>query len=74
MVRMAFSTQLEYEVLDPGCDFIFNLQAAYTPRQTVVAESLSFNQALEPNYYTDNHTQSRFITGSCQVSCRIFVG
>ena len=59
---MAFSTQLEYEVLDPGCDFIFNLQAAYTPRQTVVAESLSFNQALEPNYYTDNHTQSRFIT------------
>ena len=61
MVRMAFSTQLEYEVLDAGCDFIFNLQAAYTPRQTVVAESLSFNQALAPSYYTDNHTQSRFI-------------
>ena len=61
MVRMVFSTQLEYEVLDAGCDFIFNIQAAFTPRQTVVEESLGFNQALAPGYYTDNHTQSRFI-------------
>ena len=61
MVRMAFSTQLEYEVLDAGCDFIFNIQAAFTPRQTVVEESLGFNQALAPSYYTDNYTQSRFI-------------
>jgi transglutaminase-like putative cysteine protease len=61
MVRMAFSTQLEYEVLDAGCDFIFNIQAAYTPRQTVVEESLGFNQALAASYYTDAQTQSRFI-------------
>ena len=61
MVRMAFSTQLEYEVLDAGCDFILNIQAAVTPRQTVVEESLGFNQALAPSFYTDNHTQSRFI-------------
>jgi transglutaminase-like putative cysteine protease len=61
MVRMAFSTQLEYEVLDAGCDFIFNIQAAYTPRQRVVEESLSFNQNLTANFYTDPQTQSRFI-------------
>ena len=61
MVRMAFSTQLEYEVFDEGCDFIFNVQAAYTPRQTVVEESLSFNQSLTASYYTDAQSQSRFI-------------
>ena len=61
MVRMAFSTQLEYEVLDAGCDFIFNIQAAHTPRQRVVEESLSFNQNLTANFYTDPQTQSRFI-------------
>ena len=61
MVRMAFSTQLEYEVLDAGCDFIFNIQAAHTPRQTVVEESLGFNPALMASYYTDAQTQSRFI-------------
>jgi transglutaminase-like putative cysteine protease len=61
MVRMAFSTQLEYEIRDAGCDFIFNLQAAYTPRQTVVQERLRFNQGLSANIYTDAPTQSRFI-------------
>lgn len=61
MVRMALSTQLTYEVLDVGCDFIFSVQAAFTPRQQVVEESLGFNQALAPSYYTDYHTQSRFI-------------
>jgi transglutaminase-like putative cysteine protease len=58
---MAFSTHLEYEVLDAGCDFIFNIQAAYTPRQKVVEESLSFNQNLNANFYTEPQTNSRFI-------------
>ena len=62
MVRMAFSTQLAYDVLDTGCDFIFNIQAAYTPRQSVVEESLGFNQPVTPSYYTDALTQSRFIS------------
>ena len=64
MVRMAFTTQLEYEVLDAGCDFIFNIQAAHTARQTVVEESLGFNQAVpigSISYYTDASTQNRFI-------------
>lgn len=61
MVRMAFSTQLAYEVLDAACDFIFNIQAAYTPRQRVIEESLGLSPALKARYYTDAQTQSRFI-------------
>ena len=61
MVRMALSTQLAYEIFDTSCDFIFNIQAAFTPRQRVVEESLSFNQTLTANHYTDAQTQSRFI-------------
>ena len=59
MVRMALITQLEYEVLDAGCDFIFNIEAARTPRQSVVTESLSLSQALKANPYLDASTQSR---------------
>ena len=61
MVRMAFSTQLAYEVLDAACDFIFNIQAAYTPRQRVLEESLGLMPALTVRYDTDAQTQSRFI-------------
>ena len=39
MVRLALTTQLQYAVLDASCDFIFNIEAARTPRQTVVTES-----------------------------------
>lgn len=62
MVTMAFSTQLSYEVLDDGCDFIFNIQAAHTPRQIVAQESLHFSQAVAHSYYTDTQTLSRFIS------------
>ena len=64
MVRMALTTQLEYDVLDAGCDFIFNIQAAFTARQNVLEESLGFNQAsaaASARYDTDAQTQSRFI-------------
>ena len=60
MVTMAFSTQLEYEVLDNSCDFIFNIQAAFTPRQTVVNEQLDVGRGSQVSYYTDATTQSRF--------------
>ena len=59
MVTMAFTTQLEYEVLDASCDFIFNIEAARTPRQKVVAESLVISQPLQANQGLDASTQSR---------------
>ena len=61
MVRLELSTELGYEVDGPGADFIFNIQAAYTPRQIVVSESLTFNQNLASTVYTDPATQSRFL-------------
>jgi transglutaminase-like putative cysteine protease len=61
MVRLELSTQLSYEVFDAGCDFIFNIHAAHTPRQTVVQESLKLSQDLPVSYYTDPVTQNRFL-------------
>ena len=60
MVTMAFSTQLAYEVLDDSCDFIFNVQAAFTPRQTVAQEHLDVGLGTQVRHYTDPATQSRF--------------
>lgn len=61
MVRLEFSIQLAYEVLQPSCDFIFNVQAAHTSRQTVVGESLLLNQNVVTSGYTDPATHSRFL-------------
>jgi transglutaminase-like putative cysteine protease len=61
MVRLEFSTVLGYEVMAPGADFIFNIQAAYTPRQLVVSESLGLSQPVPTSSYTDPATQSRFL-------------
>ena len=61
MVRLDFSTQLSYEVLGANCDFIFSIQAAHTPRQTVLSESLELSQNLTASFYTDPLTQNRFM-------------
>ncbi len=61
MLRLELSTQLGYEVLDAGCDFIFNVHAAHTPRQIVVHESLQLSQNLPVSFYTDPATQNRFL-------------
>jgi len=61
MVRLEFSTVLSYEVMAPGCDFIFSVQAAYTPRQLVMHESLGLSQPVATTSYTDPATQSRFL-------------
>ena len=61
MVRLEFSIQLAYEVLQPSCSFVFNIQAAHTARQTVVRESLLLNQNLATSSYTDPATHSRLL-------------
>lgn len=53
MVRLQFSIQLAYEVLDRTSDFVFNIHAARTQCQTVVEERLTINQAIEPIHFTD---------------------
>ncbi len=61
MVRLSFSIELHYEITQPGCDFIFNLQAAQTGHQTVVSESLAVSQVVPVNHYTDPATHTRFL-------------
>ena len=61
MLRLELSTELGYDVSEPGCDFIFNIQAAYTPRQFVVSESLHLSQNVAYSTYIDPATQSRYL-------------
>ena len=62
MVRLRFSIQLNYDITEPGCDFIFSVHAAQTRYQTVVNESLQISQPqLQPNLYTDPVTHTRYL-------------
>ncbi len=61
MIRLKFSIELNYEIDQPGCDFIFSIHAAQTRHQTVVSESLAISQNLAPNLYTDPVTHSRYL-------------
>jgi hypothetical protein len=44
MVRIEIRVELNYDVGERGADFIFNIHAAHTPRQTAAAESLVLNR------------------------------
>jgi len=46
MIRLQFSINLSYQVLCQPADFIFNIHAAPTTRQTIVSESLSISQPV----------------------------
>jgi transglutaminase-like putative cysteine protease len=61
MVRLEISTELGYNIAPPGADFIFNVQAARTSRQTVVSESLSLSQDIPTSHYVDPATHSRLL-------------
>jgi transglutaminase-like putative cysteine protease len=62
MIRLELQLELAYEIRDPdGADFVFNIQAAQTPHQTVEGEQLVVNQALTPEEATDPATASRFM-------------
>ncbi|MBC7503165.1 MAG: transglutaminase family protein, partial [Herminiimonas sp.] len=61
MVRLKFSIELNYQVYDRTSDFIFNIQAANTARQTIVSEVLNISQPVAPLMYTDPLTASRYL-------------
>jgi len=60
-VRLRYEVELGYEVRTAGADFIFNVQAARTPRQQVLWESLAATQAVPLNEYQDPVTAGRFL-------------
>ena len=41
MVRLRLALELDYDIAEPGCDFIFNIHAAHTDRQRVAEEWLN---------------------------------
>lgn len=61
MVRLKLSIELNYDVAAPGSDFIFNIHAAQTRCQTVVAERLQLSQQLQPQISTDPATGTRYM-------------
>lgn len=61
MIRLRLSLQLDYEVFESACDFVFNIHAAHTERQRVVDEMLIVNQNIVPKVETDASTGNRFL-------------
>jgi hypothetical protein len=61
LVRLKFSIELNYEIDQPGCDFIFSIHAAQTRLQSVVNESLVISQILLSNLHTDPVTNTRLL-------------
>jgi transglutaminase-like putative cysteine protease len=60
-VRMQYEVELSYRVNSAGSDFIFNVQAARTPQQMVLWESLSVSQNVPLQEYCDPATSGRFL-------------
>ena len=61
MIRLRLALELDYEVLQPGCDFIFNIHAAHTERQVVLEEHLDLNQSVPWRVDTDPVTLNRYL-------------
>ena len=61
MIRIDLQVDLTYEVDGLGADFIFNIHAAHTPCQTVVAEYLSLSQPIPQPMHTDPATGNRYM-------------
>jgi transglutaminase-like putative cysteine protease len=60
MIRFQFSVQLDYEVLQ-RTDFVFNIRAAQTMRQNVVAETLRTHPCVAQFEYPDAVFENRGI-------------
>ena len=61
MIRLQFAIQLKYEIADNPADFVFNIHAAHTPRQSVSAEALSVSQPVKAAMYADAALGSRYL-------------
>jgi transglutaminase-like putative cysteine protease len=61
MIRLKFSIDLNYEIFENPSDFIFNIHAAQTRCQSVVAEQLHLSQPVVPVIYADPLTATRYM-------------
>lgn len=61
MVKLKLALELNYEIAAPGCDFIFNIHAARTQCQSILAENLQINQTLAPDIYQEPVSGNRYL-------------
>ena len=61
MIRLKLSLDLDYEVLDPAADFIFNIHAAHTHQQRVVDEMLGLSQNIQGTVDTEPMSGNRYL-------------
>ncbi|RZI91912.1 MAG: transglutaminase family protein, partial [Rubrivivax sp.] len=61
MIKLEIALELDYDISEPGCDFIFNIHAARTPRQQVLHESLALSQNVPARVDTDPATLNRYL-------------
>lgn len=61
MITLRLTLELDYDIADPGCDFVFNIHAAHTPRQHVVDEVLTLSQDVPALVQTDSKTGNRYL-------------
>ncbi|MGE5472355.1 MAG: transglutaminase-like domain-containing protein [Bacteroidota bacterium] len=61
MVRIQFAIDLQYELLYPGTDFVFNIHAAQTASQQVVGEQLQISQPVATTIQTDPASHARYL-------------
>ncbi|CDW92918.1 MULTISPECIES: transglutaminase family protein [unclassified Thiomonas] len=61
MIHLRLTLELNYEVFEPGCDFIFNIHAAHTEQQCVLEEYLNLSQNIAPTVELNRETGSRIM-------------
>ena len=62
MVRLTFSIELRYEIAEQPADFVFNVHAAATPRQSIVSEGLVITPASSGHeLHTDPALDNRYL-------------
>lgn len=66
MIRLRIAVELDYEVGEYGCDFVFNIHAAHTQRQRVMSETLHLSQPLPATVETDQATGNRYLRVKAQ--------
>ncbi|MEJ5988536.1 transglutaminase family protein [Ramlibacter sp. PS3R-8] len=62
MIRLEYLVNLSYDIRDPaGADFVFNIHAAQTERQTVEQERLALSQPVHAEVAMDTATSTRLM-------------
>jgi transglutaminase-like putative cysteine protease len=61
VVRLRYSIDLRYEIADHPAEFVFNVHAASTPRQRVVAEAFALDQPVASTLHEEPVSGNRYL-------------